>query len=606
MSEIRLESREYNEYILALSLAITNAINVLNRVTFTANSVENFIKSHENEYQILKTVLKIKKTPFEWLTTLIGIGLRTDEQNIKANVANVLKKLKKKQPDLYREIYNVIYEEEPVQEPVQKRQNDHEREEEEEYFSPDEDDVANNAPRVRATQQQNSQEKPRRYSARRVNASSSKNAHNLAELSSEDESMNNRDDVIQIRENNVSMNNRDDLIKIRENNISMNNRNDVLTLRKDNESMNNRNNFPSFRTNPESMNNRLNHASSRTHDDSVNSRMISILSDLADKVNNVRTSRPNRQEIRIESLKNKSQDVKDWFSRFELQTARWSDGDRSEAVPCFFEELALQKFKLMNDIDKAYYTRIKEHIVASFIPLNHAKKCFTEFFNMRQRPSESVDDFATRLLNKIEEIDISERMTARRKINEVFMNGLSVKMQEKLCYYENEDFDFLVAKAQRFESLESLNKSIVSVKEKETVNWIDKKPVYRTNTNTNKQSSVDLYPKKVCSLCGRNGHIAETCERFMIVPRPKENRNNQFPKYSDNKFNSNSKYNPPNQIKNSNVNKRDQRKNSDEEYENIVKCSHCNRPGHNQKQCWELNPQLKPAKFTNKNRNSKN
>ena len=108
-----------------------------------------------------------------------------------------------------------------------------------------------------------------------------------------------------------------------------------------------------------------------------------------------------------------------------------------------------------------------------------------------KRTSILVEDFATRLLNKIEEIEISERMTARRKINEVFMNSLTVKMHEKLCYYENEDFDFPVAKAQRLESLESFNKSIGSVKEKETFNSIDKKTVYRTNTNTNTQRSVE-------------------------------------------------------------------------------------------------------------------
>ena len=94
----------------------------------------------------------------------------------------------------------------------------------------------------------------------------------------------------------------------------------------------------------------------------------------------------------------------------------------------------------------------------------------------------------------------------------------------------------------------------------------------------------------------------------MIVPSPKENQTNQFPKYSYNKFKPN--YNPPIQTKNSNINRRDQKKDSDNEYENIVKCNYCKRPGHIQKQCWELNPQLKPAKFVknnfNKNQNSKN
>ena len=85
----------------------------------------------------------------------------------------------------------------------------------------------------------------------------------------------------------------------------------------------------------------------------------------------------------------------------------------------------------------------------------------------------------------------------------------------------------------------------------------------------------------------------------MMVPRPK-----QSPKRFNNKNSYKNTFS--NKTQNVNENKRFVKKNSDDEYENIVKCSHCKRPGHSYKQCWELNPQLKPAKFRNNNKPSLN
>ena len=79
---IKLNAKEYDEYISALSSAIINVINVLNRATFTAKSIENFIKTHENQYQTLERLLNIEKEPIRWLAMLINVGLKSGDLDI--------------------------------------------------------------------------------------------------------------------------------------------------------------------------------------------------------------------------------------------------------------------------------------------------------------------------------------------------------------------------------------------------------------------------------------------------------------------------------------------------------------------------------------------
>ncbi|CAF1004147.1 unnamed protein product [Brachionus calyciflorus] len=64
--------------------------------------------------------------------------------------------------------------------------------------------------------------------------------------------------------------------------------------------------------------------------------------------------------IRIETLRTSSQDVTEWFERFESQTVKWDSDDRASQVVSFFEDMAFEKYKIMTD-GKNDFTRIKQH-----------------------------------------------------------------------------------------------------------------------------------------------------------------------------------------------------------------------------------------------------
>ena len=71
------------------------------------------------------------------------------------------------------------------------------------------------------------------------------------------------------------------------------------------------------------------------------------------------SNRSNKQ-LRLETLKNDSQDIQEWFSKYERQTTQWSDEERGHDVPAWFEDSALRFWELMNTNDRYNYENIKK------------------------------------------------------------------------------------------------------------------------------------------------------------------------------------------------------------------------------------------------------
>lgn len=97
---------------------------------------------------------------------------------------------------------------------------------------------------------------------------------------------------------------------------------------------------------------------------SLRERLTKEVKDLKSKETH---SHPSRIEIRIENLKNSSQNVFEWFNRFEIQTSRWNDKDRGLEVHCYFEDMALSKYQLINPQDRFNYQVIKKHMIETFL-----------------------------------------------------------------------------------------------------------------------------------------------------------------------------------------------------------------------------------------------
>ena len=553
--------------------------------------------------------MKIKTTPTEWLIALFDAALETKEECMRMRIRKIGDKLKKKQPELYKELtdhYKAINNRKPEQNESEVADD----ESEDDYYSSNEElfdqiltndetvnngeivrngrtrnngETVNNGPRIQNVVQDHSRPKNIFFKSRQTTASKSQSERNQhtriasARQNTYDTSETDSDhEPIQYRDRNRQYIAVDTPAELEQGKGRASNSPFRPAQTKSNRNIITTRNEPIYR-HPSLIDSPRNFDSSRA---------TNILSRM--------------REIRIETVTQNMKNVLNSFAKYNIQRIGWSEQDRADEVACFFEETALENYFSLSTEDRLYYTRVKNHLIKSLKPIDQKEESLAEFFNCKQQPGESVGKYSNRLLEKIRELtDDNKKAFARSELSIVFRKGLNEIIRDKLTLYKETGYEDLVESAKKLEI--SSNKT--SSSELEPTNAINyKKPVEKFTNNRLNKTNI-----KSCSLCGQNGHLAETCEKFMIVPRPKPN---PFSKPFNNDKNS-FKNNFYNKSKNVNEYKQNKDKRSENEYENIVTCSHCKRPGHNHKQCWELHPQLKPAKFIknynpNQNRNSKN
>lgn len=134
-------------------------------------------------------------------------------------------------------------------------------------------------------------------------------------------------------------------------------------------------------------------------------KMAKILLSLAEEVkffkktSSVKQVRTNHSDIRIENLKNHSQNVHEWFSRFETQTIDWSDEERGRIVPCFFEDEAIKTHSMIPIENALDYGKVKDYVCKKLAPPNFSP--LLDFFQASQRVNEQIDQYAHRLISYI-------------------------------------------------------------------------------------------------------------------------------------------------------------------------------------------------------------
>jgi hypothetical protein len=57
----------------------------------------------------------------------------------------------------------------------------------------------------------------------------------------------------------------------------------------------------------------------------------------------------NKPSLRIETLKSSSQNPINWFDQFEILNKKWDSRTRGFEVASYFEDITLQKYKLMKN-----------------------------------------------------------------------------------------------------------------------------------------------------------------------------------------------------------------------------------------------------------------
>ena len=145
-----------------------------------------------------------------------------------------------------------------------------------------------------------------------------------------------------------------------------------------------------------------------------------------------------KPRVHIDTLKSSNQSVTNWFEQFEILTRGWNSQARGREVACYFEDLALQKYKLIPASDAEDYSRIKTFMTEQLKPANYKCSIKTLFSGAKQGPEESVEAFGTRLLQYIKEADKTNKQDLTNDLVFVFKDRCQPRIKTVL---EAEDDD---------------------------------------------------------------------------------------------------------------------------------------------------------------------
>ncbi len=77
------------------------------------------------------------------------------------------------------------------------------------------------------------------------------------------------------------------------------------------------------------------------------------------------------KQLRLETLKNSSQNVRDWFNIFDIQTLQYTYEQKGFEVVKWFEDIALHFWKMMPSNNRHDYKQIQEYIIGKFSSSDH-------------------------------------------------------------------------------------------------------------------------------------------------------------------------------------------------------------------------------------------
>ena len=257
------------------------------------------------------------------------------------------------------------------------------------------------------------------------------------------------------------------------------------------------------------------------------------------------SNRSNKQ-LRLETLKNDSQDIQEWFSKYERQTTQWSDEERGHDVPAWFEDSALRFWELMNTSDRYNYENIKKTLIRKFRADDYVYKSMTKFYGMRQDVNEKVETFMYRLCKCKREWPTTDHSRFDRDLPHIFKNGLKPDIAAHITSYNFKDIDDLSKKAKAIENI---------LLKKEESKSIENAEISMENEISSKSRDVKCFKckkighfakecvtkeeiqKKSCLYCGRDNHLAIDCifmkKQFEIL----KNKTKESPKtYNNRKY----------------------------------------------------------------------
>ena len=261
-----------------------------------------------------------------------------------------------------------------------------------------------------------------------------------------------------------------------------------------------------------------------------------------------------KDQVRIESLKNDSQDVQEWFGKFERQTAMYTEEEQGLEIAKWLEETALRCWELMNESDKQNYKKVKKTILKNFRAEDSTMKACSKFYSMKQEMNESVDEFLYKLLKCKKEWPPEDSDRFDRDVCPRFKNGLKIEIASVISTFKSSNLDEVYRKAKEIENLirrkeENTTIAEISVnaisnsksdavcfKCKNTGHFSKECKMEETNEKREfKNDRKNLF----CLFCGKNNHLTINCRLMNEKFKELENRKS---KYSQDKSSFRKKY----------------------------------------------------------------
>ena len=240
------------------------------------------------------------------------------------------------------------------------------------------------------------------------------------------------------------------------------------------------------------------------HPASTHTQAIDSLGSIFEKMGNAFLS---NKPLRLDTLKNPTQNVREWFNKFEIQTVQYDTTQKGFEVIKWIEDTAFHYWQMMPPHQRYNYIYIKEHLIKKFTSPDQYFHSKASFYSMKQETHETVDEYAYRLYSCRQDWPTSDLNTFDTDLLKVFKHNVNPEIAKQLVTAHFNSFDSLTQKARSIEKLIKVSTESTTIES----------PIFTSNTNTPSKTNN-------CFKCQDTGHIAKDCPTKTAPAKPGVNK----------------------------------------------------------------------------------